>query len=101
MSPEERRRDLMLRGSAAARDVARMLSTFNCTADFIALNSGPGIPFGTTWTSVVAAFQADRLARAFLVLSASLAAGHPYTSSEGTAYAAASSNGTEYRTQHF
>jgi 23S rRNA (adenine2503-C2)-methyltransferase len=42
---------------ADARRVARMLSHLNCKVNLIALNPGPGIPYGTPSDERVAAFQ--------------------------------------------
>lgn len=43
---------------ADARRVARMLGNMNCKVNLIALNPGPGIPYGTPSDERVAAFQA-------------------------------------------
>ncbi len=43
---------------ADARRVARMLGNINCKVNLIALNPGPGIPYGTPAEERVAAFQA-------------------------------------------
>jgi 23S rRNA (adenine2503-C2)-methyltransferase len=43
---------------ADARRVARMLSHLNCKVNLIALNPGPGIPYGTPSDERVASFQA-------------------------------------------
>jgi 23S rRNA (adenine2503-C2)-methyltransferase len=42
---------------ADARRVARMLGNINCKVNLIALNPGPGIPYGTPSDGRVAAFQ--------------------------------------------
>jgi 23S rRNA (adenine2503-C2)-methyltransferase len=42
---------------ADARRVARMLSNIDCKVNLIALNPGPGIPFGTPTAERVASFQ--------------------------------------------
>src|SRR5918911_1108495 len=39
-----------------ARRVAKMLSSINCKVNLIALNPGPGIPYGTPSTERVASF---------------------------------------------
>ena len=43
---------------ADARRVAKMLAHIDCKVNLIALNPGPGIPYGTPSTERVAAFQA-------------------------------------------
>jgi 23S rRNA (adenine2503-C2)-methyltransferase len=43
---------------ADARRVAKMLGNINCKVNLIALNPGPGIPYGTPSDDRVAAFQA-------------------------------------------
>jgi len=43
---------------ADARRVAKMLGNINCKVNLIALNPGPGIPYGTPSDERVAAFQA-------------------------------------------
>ena len=43
---------------ADARRVAKMLGNINCKVNLIALNPGPGIPYGTPSAGRVAAFQA-------------------------------------------
>ena len=43
---------------ADARRVAKMLANINCKVNLIALNPGPGIPYGTPTDERVAAFQA-------------------------------------------
>lgn len=45
-------------GDADARRVAKMLANLNAKVNLIALNPGPGIPFGTPMPERVASFQA-------------------------------------------